>query len=139
MFRMIFSLMGLSHPLTLLDFPATFDTIDHTVLLDRLMFTNKLKLNPNNTEFILIGSKNNCKQLHPHFPINILSNQVSPAQNVKNLGVVFDSNYTFSDHLSQAIKSTSVHARDLYRIGLLLDLKTSILLANSLVSSRLDY
>ena len=46
------------------------------------MFANKLKLNPEKTEFILIGSKNSRKQLHPHFPINILGNQVSPAQSV---------------------------------------------------------
>ena len=39
----------------------------------------------------------------------------------------------------QVIKSTRVHTRDLYRIRPLLDLKTSVLLANALVSSRLDY
>ena len=100
--------------------------------IQNFMFTNKLKLNPDKTEFILIGLKNNRKQLLPHFPINILGNQVSPAQSVKNLGVVFDSDFTFSDHVSQVIKSTRVHA-------LLLDLKTSVLLANALVSSRLDY
>ena len=100
------------------------------------MFTNKLKFNPDKTEFIL---KNNRKQLLPHFPINILGNQVTPAQSVKNPGVVFDSDFTFSDHVSQVIKFTRVHARDLYRIRLLLDLKTSVLLANALVSSRLDY
>ena len=103
------------------------------------MSANKLKLNPEKTEFILVGSKNNRKQLLPHFPINILGNQVSPAQSVRNLGVVFDSNFSFSDHVSQVIKSTRVHARDLYRIRPLLDLNTSVLLANALVSSRLDY
>ena len=103
------------------------------------MSVNTLKLNPEKTEFILIGSKNNHKQLLPHFPINILGNQVSPAQSVRNLRVVFDSNFSFSDHVSQVIKSTRVHARDLYRIRPLLDLNTSVLLANALVSSRLDY
>ena len=44
-----------------------------------------------------------------------------------------------SDHVSQVIKSTRVHTRDLYRICDLLDLNTSVLLANALVSSRLDY
>ena len=107
--------------------------------IQNFMFTNKLKLSPDKTEFILIGSKNNRKQLLPHFPINILGNRVSPPQSVKNLGVVFDSNFTFSDHVSQVIKSTRVHARDLYRIRPLLDLQTSVLLANALVSSRLDY
>ena len=74
-----------------------------------------------------------------HFSINILGNQVSPAQSVRNLGVVFDSNFNFSNHVSQVIKSTRDHARDLYRIRPLLDLNTSVLLANALVSSRLDY
>ena len=99
------------------------------------MSANKLKLNPEKTEFILIGSKNNRKQLLTHLLINIFGNQVSPAQTVRNLGVVF----SFSDHVSQVIKSTRVHARDLYRIRPLLDLNTSVLLANALVSSRLDY
>ena len=52
--------------------------------------------------------------------------------------MVFDSNFSFSDYVSQVIKSTRVHARDLYRIRPLLDLNTSVLLANALVSSRLD-
>ena len=79
------------------------------------------------------------KQLLLHFPINIVGNQVSPAQSVRNLGVVFDYNFPFSDHVSQFIKSTRVHARDLYRIHPLLDLKASVLLANAFVSSSLDY
>ena len=78
----------------------------------------------------------NCKQLLPHFPVNIL---VSLALDVRNLRVVFDSSFNFSNHMSQVIKSTRVHARDLYRIRPLLDLKTLVLLVNALVSSRLDY
>ena len=103
------------------------------------MLANKLKLNPDKTEFILIGSQKNCNQLLHHFPINILGNQVSPAQSVKNLRVMFDSNFNFSNHVSQVIKSIRVQARDFYRILPLLDLNTSVLLANTLVSSRLDY
>ena len=53
--------------------------------------------------------------------------------------MVFDSYFTFSNHVSQVIKSTRVQARDLYRIRPLLELNTSVLLANALVSSRLDY
>ena len=50
-----------------------------------------------------------------------------------------DSNFTFSNHVSQVTKSTRVQARDLYRIRPLLDLNTPVLLLNALVSSRLDY
>ena len=45
----------------------------------------------------------------------------------------------YHNNVSQVIKSTRVHARDLYKIRPLLDLNTSFLLANALVSSRLDY
>ena len=86
------------------------------------MFTNKLKLNPAMTEFILIGSQKR-NQLLPHFPtINILRNQVSIAQSVRNLWVLFNSNFNFSDHMSQVIKFTRVHARDnevQFKIGLI--------------------
>ena len=61
--------------------------------IQNFMFTNKLKLNPNKTEFILIGSPKNHKQLLPHFPINIMGNQVSPGQSVRNLAVGLDSNF----------------------------------------------
>ena len=52
---------------------------------------------------------------------------------------MFDSNFSFSDHVSQVTKATRVHATDLYRIRPLLDLNTSVLLANALVGSKLDY
>ena len=100
------------------------------------MAANKLKLNPDKTEFILIGPKYSRKQLHLFFPTDILGNKVAPASNVKNLGVVFDPNLTLTDHISQVIK---FHIRDLYRIRHLLDLNTAILLANALISSRIDY
>ena len=107
--------------------------------IQNFMAANKFKLNPDKTEFILIGSKYSRKQLHSLFPIDILVNKVAPASNVKNLGVVFDPNLTFTDHISQVIKSTWFHIRDLYRIRHLLDLNTAILLANALISSRIDY
>ena len=53
--------------------------------IQNFMFINKLKLNPDKTEFILIGSKNNRFLTSPK---NILGNQVLPAQSVKNLGMV---------------------------------------------------
>ena len=45
--------------------------------IQNFMFTNKLNLNPDKTDFILIGSQKILN--NPHFSINILGNQVSPS------------------------------------------------------------
>ena len=63
--------------------------------IQNFMFTSKLNLIPEKTEFILIGSPKKRNQLLFHFPINIIGNQVSPAQSVRNLRVMFDSNFNF--------------------------------------------
>ena len=90
-------------------------------------------------KFSLGNSNSMALEANLVFPISILANQVSPAQSIKNLGVVFDSDITLSGHVLQVMKSTRVYARDLHRIHLLFTLKTSVLIANAMVSSRLDY
>ena len=68
-----------------------------------------------------------------------LGNQASLAPNLKDLRAVLYSNLSLLDHVSQVIKSTRGHTRDLYRNCRLLDIETSLLLANTLICSRLDY
>ena len=54
------------------------------------MGNNKLKLNPNKTEFIVIGDDQIRSSLKSSFPVSLLSNSMDPAQLVKNLGVILD-------------------------------------------------
>ena len=49
----------------------------------------KLKLNPEKTEFIIIGQKAIRESLAPNFPVPLLQNNISPSVEVKNLGVIF--------------------------------------------------
>ena len=42
------------------------------------MSDNKLKLNPNKTEFIVFGAKDRDKWLSDTFPVNILGHCLSP-------------------------------------------------------------
>ena len=55
---------------------------------------NKLKLNPHKTEFIIFGSKIHEK-LNKSFPVYILGNFLSPVGADRNLGVWFDSDFSF--------------------------------------------
>ena len=103
------------------------------------MGASKLKLNPDKTEFILFGSKLQREKLASCFPVNILGNDLSPANTVRNLGVLFDSGFTFSDHVAAICRSCFVGLRDFRRIRRHLPKAVAITVANALVSSRLDY
>ena len=52
------------------------------------MSENKLKLNPDKTEFIVFGAKDRYKWLNDSFPVNIMGNCLSPTDVARNLGVV---------------------------------------------------
>ena len=65
--------------------------------------------------------------------------KTNPAESARNLGVIFDTNFTFRSHVSVVCSSCFCHMWDLRRIRRHLDLDSAKLLATALVASRLDY
>ena len=61
------------------------------------------------------------------------------SSSARNLGFIFDYDMPFSDQINSVSKSCHFHIRDIRRIRHLLPLSTATALANSLVSSKLDY
>ena len=73
------------------------------------------------------------------FSIELLGVTSYPAKSARNLGVIFDKNFNFRSHRS-AICSSCITTSEIYgRIRRYLDLDSAKLLANAVVSSRLDY
>ena len=103
------------------------------------MSTKRLKLNPDNTEFLLIGNEQQRIKYLSMFPIELLDVRYNPAKSARNLGVIFDKNVTFPSHKPAVISSCFYHMRDLRRIRRHLDLDSAKLLATALASSHLDY
>ena len=58
---------------------------------------------------------------------------------MKNLGVTYDSDFSFSQHISSVVRSCFIHVNNFRRIRKYLSQLVAISLANALVSSRLDY
>ena len=100
---------------------------------------NKLKLNPDKTEFIVFGSKIQHEKWNKSFPVNILGNFFSLVGAVRNLGVWFDSDFSFSRHDQNICKSSFAQIRDLKRLRGYLTHHAALMAANGLVGSRLDY
>ena len=76
------------------------------------MSSNFLSLNPSNTEFL---PQQLSKLSNPviHLPNDVT---LSPVRSAPNLGVIFDSNVTLSQHVSAVSKLCVYHIRDLRRI-----------------------
>ena len=88
---------------------------------------------------LIFGSKILRNKLSHLFPVNILGNLLSPSEKVRNLGVIFYSLFRFSAQVSSICSCRYYHNRDFARIRRYLDKPTAIVVANILVSSRLDY
>lgn len=122
------------------DFAYNISHLEQTISnVYNWMSSNFLSLNPSKTEFLLLGLPQQLAKLtNPtiSLPNNIT---VSPVKSARNLGVIFDSNLTFSQHISAISKSCFYHIRDLRRIRNTIDLTTACTIATSLVHSKLDY
>ena len=73
------------------------------------------------------------------FRINILGNPLHPTKSVRNLGVWFDSDFSFSKHIQNVCKGCFIQLRDFRNIRQFLTQDAAVSVANAFVSSHLDY
>ena len=100
--------------------------------------SNRLTVNPSKTEFLLVGTSQQCSKIISP-TINFQGATISPSKSARNLGFIFDNHLSHHAQISSISRSSFFQIRQLRQIRSSLDTKTSITLANSLVSSKLDY
>ena len=99
---------------------------------------NRLSVNPSKTEFLLVGTPQQRSKLTAT-SVSFCGAVLTPSDSCRNLGVVFDSDLSFKKHISNVCRLSFYHIRQLRQIRSSLDTNSAIILANSLVSSKLDY
>ena len=97
------------------------------------------QFNPEKTESAIFGSKRQRDKFKACFPIDILGSPLCPVDSVKNLGVWFDSDFSLSKHVQNFCKSCFVKQCDVRHVRRFLTHDVSVLVANALISSWLDY
>ncbi|KAF2349509.1 Reverse transcriptase domain [Trinorchestia longiramus] len=98
---------------------------------------NGLKLNASKTQCIVFGSKNTIKKLR-NLTLTLGNDIIESVGKVKNLGVWFDQNMSFTSHVEKTCKINGT-LMFLHRVNNMLDEKTRLLAIQSLVLSRFDY
>jgi len=122
------------------EFSANILHLQNTIdLVSQWMSANLLSLNQSKTEFLLIGLPAQLSKISDPSLLMPSNVTITPAQSARNLGIIFDSTLSMSDHISSVSKSCFLCIRDLRRIRNTLDFSTARTIATSLIHSKLDY
>ncbi|WP_419650303.1 reverse transcriptase domain-containing protein, partial [Thiolapillus sp.] len=105
------------------------------------MTLNKLKLNDDKTEAMIVSSGRKSRSLSFSFPdfITVGCASVPLSDSVKNLGVTFDCHLTMKTHVSNLVRSANFELRRISSIRHLLSTDATKTLVSAFVLSRLDY
>lgn len=101
------------------------------------MTKNKLKLNDDKTELLIVSSKNSQSKIQRN-SIQIGSSTISSSTSVRNLGVCFDSTLSMDNHIKKVCQSAYFQIRNLHSIRKLLSKDTAEILLHAFITSRLD-
>ncbi len=102
------------------------------------MNKNKLKLNDDKTEFVLIGTKYWVNKLKFN-DIMVGETKISATEKARNLGVVFDKEMGMKSHISNMCKTGFHNLRNLSAIRCIINKQTAKTAAHAFVTSGLDY
>ena len=107
--------------------------------LRKWMLKDKLiKLNDGETEFLMIGSKQQLQKLSPRH-VSAGSVDIFPVQKVCNLGVWYDSHLSMSTHIAKTYGAAFYWLYNIKRISKFLSKENLISVIHAFVTSRLDY
>ena len=101
------------------------------------MSLNKLKLNSEKTELLVIGSQNLSASQFPSFTA-IDGSVTQPSQFVRNIGVIFDNKLNMERQVAAICKSTFFQIRNISRIRKFLSVSCTKAFVHAFVTCRLD-
>ncbi|KAI2644942.1 RNA-directed DNA polymerase from mobile element jockey [Labeo rohita] len=112
--------------------------MDCVVELKNWMTSNFLLLNSEKTEVLIIGPKTSaCNNLQHCLILDGCS--VNALSSVRNLGVLFDGNLSFENHISSICKTAFFHLKNISKLRPMLSMSNAETLIHAFMTSRLDY
>ena len=107
--------------------------------LKNWMITDKLMINDDNTEFLLIGTRQQLAKINTACIITVGEYDINPGLCVRNLGVWFDSHLSMSTHVTKLCNSAFYHLHNIRCIRKYLSRVSLLALIHAFITSRLDF
>ena len=113
--------------------------IEHCIEdIRKWMVEDKLLLNDDKTEFLLIGTKQQLAKVSINH-ITIGNTEIAPRSPVKNLGVWLDSNLSLNEHITKTCSAAFYWLYNIRRIRKYISKESTETLIHAFISSRIDY
>ncbi|XP_073424131.1 uncharacterized protein [Dendrobates tinctorius] len=105
--------------------------------VSNIMSALYLKLNLSKTELLLLPPSTNLPK--SDISLSVGGTTITPRQQARCLGVMFDTNLSFTSHIQSLARSCRLHLKNISRIRPFLTMETTKTLTVALIHSRLDY
>ena len=107
--------------------------------IEAWMMINRLKLNGDKTEMLIIGTNKNkqCRKLS-NISITVGGSVIEASEKARNLGAVFDTNLTLKSHVSVVCKAARYHLHNISLARRFLTKEAAEKAIHAFVMSRLD-
>uniref|UniRef100_A0A8C6Q5K8 Reverse transcriptase domain-containing protein n=1 Tax=Nothobranchius furzeri TaxID=105023 RepID=A0A8C6Q5K8_NOTFU len=118
------------------DDSRSMDALFNCILdIQSWMAENFLQLNQDKTEVLVIGPEAQREKLLP----KLQSLSFNPSEQVKKLGVIFDSELTFIPHIKNITKIGFYHLKNIARVRPILSRANTQMLMDAFITSMIDY
>ena len=106
--------------------------------LRKWVYQDNLIITDDNTEFLIIGSRQQPLKINP-CTVRVVTTEIKPVSEGRNLGSWFDSNFFMSTHISKSLSAVFFWLRNIWRISKLLERDKFEMVLHAFVTSRIDY
>ena len=103
------------------------------------MIRDRLMINDDKTELILIGSRQQLGKINDVCNISVGDYDIYPSSCVRNLGAWFDNKLSMSTHVTKICNAAFYHLHNTRRIKKYLSRDSLLTLIQAFITSRLDY
>ena len=107
--------------------------------ISQWIHSDKLKLNSDKTECLLIGTRQQLQKVSNISTLSVGDSQIAPSCEVRNLGTWFDSKMSMLSHINKTCSSAFYYLYNMRRIRKYLSRSVTESLVHAFITSRIDY